>query len=273
MIFEMGLFSILIGVAAVILLAVSHDGKANPSRMFRVQEPIDTSSFMSDFDLFRNDSGLIQDNPRLLSTGSGNDLRYFSQYIVLGFGLGVIKHEGSDFRKICRSCYILPGLLGRCPTSLVEGTRIDDIVSVATASQLLDTTIIEDIYEYGSRNYWVYRGPNERRSLKSWMGRFPGFVAHLEYCQYKNPFILKRIGWIFSILWCALTAKENQDEWVLSHMMIIAYENSGHYSWIQDKLIKYWKARFYKSWPGGMRALLTKYFGHEHPLAKWAIDP
>lgn len=265
-----GLFFTILGVVGAVLLLIPNHETKRVLSMPKLNEP---ESFNKDFDKYRDVYGLVQNNPD--GNSSGNGVRYTSEYFILGFRYGVFKYAESGFTPLIDRCMVLPGLLGRLPAPNNRGQgALDDYVLATTASIFNDQTVARSVLSYGQKNHWFYNNESpERYTLKSWFGRYPGLIAHFYNCVGERPPLFNNVAWCFSLLWCALTAKENQDEWVLSYYLIIAYEMSGHYSWIQDKIIKYWKARFYKYWPGGMRALLTRYFGHEHPLAKWAIDP
>lgn len=252
----------------------------NPPRVFTLQKLDDPESFRKDFNTYGDPFGLIQNNPGGVS---GNGLRYTAEYFILGCRRGIFQHEGASFRHITGSCLVLPGLYRRSPTAALEGTRIDDLVSIASAAQLLDKTIAEDILRFGRKSYWLYNPPVQKSPLvnlikqfnfKAWLGRYPGMIAHIEYCAGECPSVFKRLVWLLGVAWCGFNAKMNQDEWVLSQRLIEAYESTPYRTYFQDKIVKYWRKQFYKNWgEDGMKKLLTVYFGHLHPLAKYALEP
>lgn len=251
-----------------------------PRRVFGVRKPDEPNTFDQDFNTVRDRYGLFQNNEGGLSP-SANGISITSDRYILRHHHGVIEHEIS-LRELLRSCVILRGVYRRSPTADNKGTRIDDLVRLASAAQLLDPSIVADILSAGRSRAWWYSGEkikwsalvkNPKKELEPWLGRYPGLIAHFEYCAGERPSTFKAFVWSLGVAWCAFNEKNSQDGWVLSQRLIESYEMTEYRTYFQDKIVKYWHKRFYKFWPGGMRQLWIQYFGWYHPLAKWAIDP
>lgn len=255
----------LVGVVLLIMDRYVPDHAMFPTRV------ADKEIFEADFAPYRDRFGLIQNNP---GGSSGNGLRYTSEYYILKFRYGLFtKEDQTEFSRIVNSCSIQKGLLCRIPGDPGQ-QGLDDYVAVSTASMIFELFFAEDFKLYGLKNWNVYNNPNPGHfSWRAWFGRFPGLLAHFYYSSNDVPSWFKTASWTLSVLFCALTAKDSQDEWVLSSHLIIAYEWSGSRTWIQDQVCHIWRGKFRKQWGiDGMSKLLEKYFGHKHPLSKYAVD-
>ena len=267
-----GYFFIALGVVSCALLWLS---KYQPDHVMFPVRMADKETFESDFAPYRDQFGLIQNNP---GGSSGNGLRYTSEYYILKFRYGLLtKDDTLQFESIVRRCFAEPGLLNRSPKDK-SPQKFDDYVAVSTASLIFELLLANDIKTYGLKHRWYYNNsklPNLKFKDKwgAWFGKDQGLIAHFYYADQDTPSWFKTIAWTVNILLCAYTAKDSQDEWVLSGHQIIAYEWSHDRTWVQDKVAGIWRKRFRKQWGvDGMSVLLEKYFGHKHPLAKYAVD-
>lgn len=265
-----GLF-VAFGIISCVLILL--DRYKPPAIMFPIRVA-DREIFEQDFAPYRDQFGLIQNNP---GGSSGNGLRYTAEYYILKFRYGLLsKDDTLQFDSIVRRCFAEPGLLNRKPDDK-SPNKFDDYVAVSAASMIFELLLANDIKTYGLKNHWYYNNAKTKLSLKdkwgAWFGKDRGLIAHFYYADQDTPSWLKTVMWTFNILLCAYTAKDSQDEWVLSAHQIIAYEWSHDRTWPQDKVCAYWRKKFRHQWGvNGMSKLLAKYFDHAHPLSKYAID-
>lgn len=265
-------FFIALGAISCVLLWMS---RYQPDHVMFPVRVADKETFERDFAPYRDQYGLIQNNP---NGSSGNGLRYTSEYYTLKFRYGLLtKEDTATFDGIVRRCFAEPGLLNRSPDDK-SPQKFDDYVAVATASLIFELFLANEIKLYGLKHHWYYnnsKSPNLSFKDKwgAWFGKDRGLIAHFFYSDQDTPSWFDSIIWTFNILHCAYRAGSNQDEWVLSSHQIISYEWSHDRTWMQDQACRIWRKRFKKQWGvDGMSKLLEKYFGHKHPLSKYAID-
>lgn len=264
-------FFIALGAISCVLLLLS---RYQPDHVMFPIRVADREIFEQDFAPYRDSFGLIQNNP---GGSSGNGLRYTAEYYTLKFRYGLVtKDDTLQFEAIVRRCFAEPGLLNRKPDDK-SPNKFDDYVAVSTASLILELLIANDIKTYGLKNHWYFNNAKTSLSFKdkwgAWFGKDRGLIAHFFYADHDTPSWFNTIAWTFNILLCAYTAKDSQDEWVLSAHQIVAYEWSKDRTWPQDKACQIWRKQFRKQWGvDGMSKLLEKYFGHKHPLSKYALD-
>lgn len=261
-------FFISLGVISLVLFAL--DRYKPPTIMFPLRMA-DKETFENDFAPYRDKWGMIQNNP---GGSSRNGLSYSSLYYILKFRYGLLtKEDVLEFCRIVRSCESEPGLLNRSPED--KGQQgLDDYIAVCTASRIMDLNFPEQFKIYGLKHWSIFNNENPGHfTLRAWFGRYPALLAHFYYSADDVPSWFKTSAWFFSIVSSALTAKGNQDEWVLSSHLIISYEWSSARTWPQDWVCRFWRKKFKAQWgDDGMSKLLERYFGHRHPLSKYAID-
>lgn len=265
-------FFIALGVVSCLLFWLS---KYQPDHVMFPLRVADREIFEQDFAPYRDKFGLIQNNP---GGSSGNGLRYTSEYYILKFRYGLAtKDDTLQFEAIVRRCFAEPGLLNRSPEDKSQ-QKFDDYVAVTTASLIFELLLANDIKSYGLKHRQYFRNDKSpslpfKDKWGAWFGKDQGLIAHFYYADNDTPSWFKTVMWTINILLCAYTAKESQDEWVLSSHQIIAYEWSKDRTWPQDQACRIWRRQFKKQWGvDGMSNLLEKYFGHKHPLAKYALD-
>lgn len=226
------------------------------------------AEFESDFAECRDEFGMIQNG---VGTTSRNGIRYTSEYYQLKKHYGI--HTDSDllaFQNLIMKSSKKMGLLKASP---VDDSQVgmDDYLAAASVSEVIASLILI---------YWEENNANFNNvqpgkfTFKSWFGRYPSLKAHFIYCRKLTPNFFLRLAWCASLTLTALTAKSNQDEWVLGNLQIISYRNSGFSGSIEEKACKLFVKQFRKNWgeTQNMRKCLEKYFGFLHPLAKWAQD-
>jgi len=243
------------------------------------------SQLRNDFAKVRDEYGLIQPG----NGSGGNGLRYTSDYLLILKRLGFCKTDDiNDFEQVTKRCRagVIPGCYNRSPVN-TDQEGPDDYVALAAA----DRDIAFDIFTYGVNNNWIYcnvepgikynwtwevfrryvLGKKDRtHRLSALFFRQPQLIAHFYYAaSFKCP-LWRKLAWFLSIWYTSFSETKGQDDWVLSNHLIITYLMSSQRTWYQDWVCNYWGKQFKKTWPGGFKELLTKYFGWEHPLAKYS---
>lgn len=223
---------------------------------------------------------------------SGNGFVYSAGRVCILRKSGEWTHtDVADFETLCKNSQIKPGLYKRSPTHK-DQQGPDDICAIASAASEHDDLryLAKELLVYGlfphpiPFNYnnvipnTIFGINNDTGKRKiNWSAMFfrqPQLIAHFMYAwnKWKPPFFLR---WVWNLTIKTNGFKgdtEDQDSWVLSWHLINAYRNSKFRTDKQDQLVHEWYERFYKQWPGGMKELLTRYFGFSHPLAlEWKM--
>lgn len=205
-----------------------------------------------------------------------NGLRSFCQmwiYLVLRGEARKGAKDIADFSLMLARCKIVPGLFKRSPHDVMQITH-DDMIPIATASFLMDTTHARFLLIYGKQRRgfvrWLYNSENPGVfRWKAWFGRMPMLATHFMFCAGDMPPLWRRFVWALVVSLSGAFGQQSQDGAVLTWMMVLAAKGK---STLCDHAIEIWEARFRKQYPGGIREVMTKYLANNpnDALAKYA---
>lgn len=196
---------------------------------------------------------------------SGNGLSYTSQALVCLKANG--SHEDNDprviqFLQAIARCEITRGLYSRYGLPRIESTSVDDLISLASG----DLWTARGIRDYLKLTWGFYdaTAPGQKWNWSTWMYRFPGLTAHLDYASLSKPNAFLRLAWAVSFWITARKPRTVQDSWMQASLMLWAYEHSGQKTWLCDRAASYWK----RNAPNSIGELFGEYSGFpDHPLA------
>lgn len=223
---------------------------------------------VTDFSKYEDKHGLIQPG---IGIGSYNGLLYTSIAVVL-----LRKHGQDDAAlryilnmKKCQSP-LDPGLYNRTPEGIGGQEGPDDYIGICAASRALAFQVVD----YGRRNLWNFNNVSPGTfSLKSWLGRQPGLVAHMLYGANQLPGAFRRFSWAVGILLSAGAKPTNQDIWMLSWLLITAFERiDGAPSLMGRLAVAWWDRQLLKKFgPEGLKKLVYLEGNTNHAINRWWI--
>jgi hypothetical protein len=223
----------------------------------------------SDFEPFFDPDGFI--GPKA-GQGSGNGLLYTAEYVVILRQLGFLKPADLiKYENLCLKCEISPGCYNRSPGDRSQEGP-DDYTGVAAASPInADRSL-----RHGESNFWIYnnngKGIRDSSGKINWaafMGRFPSLLAHMKYGAGRKLGLITWLAWQIAVLGCALSDTADQDSWFLTWLLV---HTGGQKSMVNRWISKLWVGNLRKQFPGGIQEVFEKYFGFQHPIAKYAQD-
>jgi hypothetical protein len=200
-------------------------------------------------------------NGKLLSTElfpNGNMLRYTAEYLFLTKKY----QDNKDWSLILgiRDCES-PNQIGAFSrhSNRMEDTQVDDYLVLGTISYLA-TQIL-----FGAKCNWGCLSVDREWSFKQFMPRYMGMWQHLRISAGESVGLIGQAIWALSLYLAARKPITNQDNWVLSHLMVLTYERKNLNSWICNKAVQYWKSKKTKeTWQ-----IMSEYLGpncQDHPL-------
>ncbi len=177
---------------------------------------------------------------KLLSTQpfpNGNMLRATAELLILSPPQNSIEYsEGTD------DCLVSDlqnhGLCYSRYPDRAENTSVDDLIAIGG----LDFISAQNILNCARSNLGFY-SVDGKRTWSQFIFRFQGLWAHLKIRAEEKLDIYYKLVWALSLYLAAQNPIENQDAWLLSHLMVITYERSKLKSWICDTAVKYWKSK------------------------------
>lgn len=154
----------------------------------------------------------------------------------------------------------LSGIYSRYPDRL-ENTQVDDYLVAGSRNELEAQSILAC-----ARANFGCSSVDGNWSWKQFIFRYQGMWQHLRIIAKEDVGLLGQAIWAANLAFiCAQQPITNQDNWLLSHLMVITYERSGFKSWICDSAIKYWRSK--KTKPSYQ--IMSEYLGpdcQDHPL-------
>jgi len=201
-------------------------------------------------------------NAKLLSTenyANGNMGRTTAEMLLLATDelSSQLKEEYKAGLNLLRVGH-LKGALTRKPNTL-ENTSVDDYLVAGSDEQLARAFLAEARSNMGALDV------NGEWSWVQWIFRFQGMWQHLRISARENVGVFGQLMWALSIWLAARQPIDHQDNWVLSHIMILTKEKRGFKSWICDKAVQYWKSK--KTLPTS--EIMRQYLNvQDHPLIK-----
>ena len=181
---------------------------------------------------------------KLLSTedhANGNMLRSTSELLLLD-QTDLSIEERAEYEKGIDLCIVKDavGLYSRYPDS-VSNTSVDDYLALGTDSVRATSILFEARTDFG------FLDVHQEYDWKQFIFRFQSLWQHLRISAKENVGIVGQLIWALGIVLAAREPIERQDNWLLSHMMIITRQRRGFKSLICDLAEKYWRSKKTKS--------------------------
>ena len=192
---------------------------------------------------------------------SGNQLLFTAEAIVCMRAAQVwdIADQISTELAIAKTCQIESGLYGRGPGYMQDQISVDDSIGLG----IISWAFAIRVRSYGWKHFWYFKTGQNVAFWAPFLGRFPALWAHLAWCSYEVPNIFLRMAWCYSVAFGGKPG--DQDSWILNNLLIKACFKPG----ILEKMaIMRYKKQLAKEW-GTLGKCLTRYFGFEHPIAKY----
>jgi hypothetical protein len=227
-------------------------------------------SWVTDLETFRDPDDLIQNRRLPPRNASGNGVRYTAEAGIALYRQGMMTDRWRiEAMMAFVKCRVAPGLYRRSPDH-PDHQGQDDYLALLHFLKLAEPVFAREILEHGQKNGWVYNvlEPGKWR-WSSWFGRYPAWRASAKWAAGETPWVWERASAAIAILWAAAFTGEDQDGWVMSWHVIRIADNR---SWMVTQAAKFWRWRFKKFYPGGMKQVLVRYFGFAHPLAMLWVD-
>lgn len=201
---------------------------------------------------------------------NGNMLRTTAEFLITS---AVPPHKDfliSDYKLGIKDCQTVPGNYSRYPDKL-ENTSVDDLLVVGSFNQLSALYMLNV-----ARSNWGCISVDTKWSFfkilfnpkKFWsqfFARFQGGWQNLRIIAGENVGLLGQAIWALSLYLAAKEPIGKQDNWVLSHLIVLTYERSGFKSFICEAAIKFWRGKKTKT----TSQIMSEYLGPEcqdHPL-------
>lgn len=176
--------------------------------------------------------------------------------------LGELTSEDrSKYTQMMTSCYVdgYVGLMHRSPGGFGGLQAHDDYIGAVLNSPL----IAHDVYEYGSRNFWIYNNESpSSKSLRSWFGRFPDFVAHIYRASGKKSPIFNELFDLVSIIF----GNVNTSSTAVLKWCKFQTANS-----LLSKLAKKIFEKKINNKYGSMANMFAAEFGSDHPFVQYFL--
>jgi hypothetical protein len=196
----------------------------------------------------------------------GNMLYYTSQLLFLtkSNDLGVCLKTGVQMATLytmgIQACQVKEGLYSRYPTTL-SNTSVDDYLGLGCL-----TTYAHEILTYGREHFGFYNVLYPKITFAQWLFRFQGLWQHLKISSRNFIGPLGRLIWAVSIFLSARKPLSDQDSWIQSHLMVLAYKRSGLKSIICNLASKYF---LYRKHDVSTSEIMHAYCGiADHPLVE-----
>lgn len=170
-----------------------------------------------------------------------------------------LKNETVQTINFNLACEKQDGLFARFPSRKNDDISQDEIYGICYGSP----GDAENVCTYGSQNYWSYwlANPNHFR-WQYFFGRYPCFIPYVKTCAGK-PIPFSQFLWCIGFLASSLTSHSETTGKLLSWLQIPVMQKH-----LFPRLtIKLWKRIMKYRYPGGMKDIMTIYFGPEHPFS------
>ena len=205
------------------------------------------------FNKAKDNHGLISD--RVPGRSTGNGLMYTAEWawqLNQEFLSGHITQD--DFEKERESilkaysrCEISDGHYARLPDLGFGHNAPDDYFGVGLTSHLLDPEMAVRVLKAARENAWML---NERQPgvwrWKSWLGRMPQLVAHLQFAAGEMPNIYRQVLWGVSLVLTSFKPYKKQDSHSKAWMMVQVAQGRSRYL---DLVCAWYMSRFKRAYP------------------------
>jgi hypothetical protein len=202
-------------------------------------------------------------NGRLLSTEpfpNGNMLRSTAELLILVPEIP----EGRAYMAGIEDCRVTEErnhqlVYSRYPDR-AENTSIDDLLIAGS----VDTTSAQEVLASARSNLGFY-SVDGKRIFPQFIFRFQGMWQHLRMVAEEKVGLVGQAIWALSLYLAAKKPITNQDNWVLSHLMVLTYNQSRFKSKLCDLAIRYWQSKKTKT----TSQIMSEYIGDPaHPLVE-----
>lgn len=182
--------------------------------------------------------------------------------VHLSTGAWVLLRGRADakYLKALELCQLKPGLYKRNPTSLDEHGP-DDLFGLPLYSR----NIAELVWAYLKHRAFFYQNDGGKWRIKSWMGRFPALLGHIQYQATGE------MSWLFRMAWCLAVRSSrdkpvtNQDGWIQTMLLVEAYKSAGSKSYSDMDSA----CEIYEIYKPKISDIYAAYIGdNEHPLVQ-----
>lgn len=124
------------------------------------------------------------------------------------------------FHRGLRLCVLDRGLYKRNPTNLDEHGP-DDLFGLPLYSK----GVAADVWDRLQKKFFFYQNDGGMWRMKSWMGRFPALLAHIQMCAtWKKPSWFYRKAWCFAVSLTKNKKITDQDGWIQTMIMVETYK-------------------------------------------------
>ena len=188
------------------------------------------------------------------------------------FYLMVPDIQGTDsynFSKLIDQTQVpnYPGLYSKAP-GIFKNNSVDNLIAVAAASKRLDTPHRFEILNHGRKHNYVWNNIDPLKfSFSAWLGRMPGFIAHLQFCCGETPSLFNRIAQFVGILITTFDKAGETSNRILADIQIQCmddHEISKMTRWLFNADLK----KRYGS--VSMKGVFNIFFEKGHPFTKYA---
>lgn len=191
--------------------------------------------------------------------GSCDNFHLFSSEAMLTAGW-ILWPQYLTFFKACE---VEPGLIKRYPGRMGGGISQDEMIGAAT----LDVLAADRLYQYGEAHHWYFNPDATAFTLSNWYGRFLDFKPYIKMRAGYRLNIIDKIGWSIMTVLSPLSAESNTSGKLLKWSQLSSMQGNN---WLCDMAIKFWKWKMTRTYPGGLKQLMSIYFPPTHPLVTYA---
>lgn len=230
-----------------------------------------------DDDLARyiDENGLCSD--RSPATAGGNNLLWTALELMArqaNGGIGEVRGAIIQTNLEKKGFLVEPGLYQRKPDGGFGHISHDDLYGLGVISQAVDQSIVVSILTYMEGWHPIpynYNSANPGKfSFKTWFGRMPHLIAHLNLAYDKEPCLIARAAWQVAQNDALQNIRLGENieaaihgycrAWVASNSKFLDYQSIGA-QWIKNLNSKI---------PGGLGAVLASWGSHwlSHPVSK-----
>lgn len=216
-----------------------------------------------DYAKYRDTFGL--QHPSIGGSVSENGVRFTAQYVIALVRHGMLSY-GEKLRIVASIPWKERGLLQRHQTGGRQDS-VDNYIGLAVIANFCGKEMAKDVLEYGRKHWGFYNNENPgKKSLRSFLWRFPQLFAHLRMAAGLRPNLFQWIFWWASVYHASFS--KDQDRRVLSAMLCIVANGRG------GRITRYIVRRFIASYerqiPGGLGQTLAEYYKDAaHPDVKY----
>jgi len=168
-----------------------------------------------------------------------------------------------------------PGLLTRGRHKFEDRQAHDDYYGMIFAAHITGQfKIVSEIYGYGKKHFWFYDnvGTTGFDKIRTFFGRFPGFVANLKLAHRVKLSLWDQLLWAISVV-----GFSSESGIQMNFLMCEVYRTQPYNYWLLDKAVKQFEAKIAKQYPNLMGSVFQAYYDRhrdynkppKHIFARW----